>query len=176
MDKYANRNNRHHTIPLSIDGLDKPHNLMNLKQYIHKELHSILDIPRRELSRGRRDIRKKYNHKLIKTPDEVRANGDLQRLFFWSLDKLPPRLQQKHIKVMMWQVAYDRKRYKQATWDDFDKPRTSSNTKQQVLLLHDLALKAQEELSLVYQNTIKKTLYSIPNEKKDKRWRTDRGD
>jgi hypothetical protein len=79
---------RHHVIPISIQGHDVPENIVYLTDQEHKELHKILNIPYQSI----RLFRKRTNQIIFVNEYWVRELSTLHKLYFKKAYKLKPHL------------------------------------------------------------------------------------
>jgi len=75
---------------------DKPCNKVALDSDLHKELHDVLDIPKRDFSKLHRRERIHNNHKSILSPSDLDIRYDLQRRYFENYYKLNEELKSVH--------------------------------------------------------------------------------
>ena len=76
--KPSNHNQRHHTIPISLQWPDTKENIITIWQQQHTELHHTQDISYKIL----REYRQKTNEILIPTDYSLQLKGDLWKEFF----------------------------------------------------------------------------------------------
>ena len=61
--KNKQGNERHHWVPVSLYGIDKPENIVTLHSGVHRELHRVMNYDMRTYSQMYRVFRRKHNHK-----------------------------------------------------------------------------------------------------------------
>lgn len=83
---------KHHVIPISLDGFDWSENIIRIKRGSHKLIHSVQDVPYAKV----RAFRKATNHMKHKNCVEyVTHLRNLHLDFFENVDELPVELYKK---------------------------------------------------------------------------------
>ena len=78
------RTERHHVIPISLQGWDEPENVIYVNPQEHKKIHKCLDVPYKSI----RLFRKRTNQIIFVNEYWVRELTTLQYLFFRNVAKL----------------------------------------------------------------------------------------
>lgn len=101
------RKERHHVVPISLYGADKPCNIKSIKYTEHRLVHQVLNIPMSKYSRLQRNFKMRINHKLVLSPSDIDKIADMQWEYFRDLHKLPKETQIRHMKKMLEYYRYE---------------------------------------------------------------------
>jgi len=149
----------HHTIPISLGWPNIKDSMMGLSTHNHRHvLHATLDIPMSSYKRLTRNYKMRYWDKIILPPDWVQFLWDMQAEFFHKINQLPLRMQQEHVKIMMWLVAIERDKFFKLTGQEFDKPKNAPSTSERVHSLHTTYIDCRKEISKEIIDIIRKEL------------------
>lgn len=147
----------HHTIPVSLWWPDKQQNMMDLEKYVHRNiLHSTLDIPMTKYKSYARKIKIRLNDTLIVPPDAIDMMWDIQKEFLLNVNKLPNRLQQKHVWTMMQLCDLEKEKCMKLWIDYTDKPNQWREYADTVHNLHNHYLNIKKAISEELIATLKK--------------------
>lgn len=106
------RTEKHHVIPVSMDGHDKPENIVQLTREDHKLVHDTLNVPYGAI----RKFRKATNHMRQRdAPEYVAPLRKLHMLYFGRFSLLPRRLKRIHAQSIRSQVEAMDSSHKKST-------------------------------------------------------------
>lgn len=145
---------KHHTTPISLGGLDKECNIINLEQPDHDLIHHTCDMSYKLYHTLNRKMKSKMNGHIVMPEDALKIQHEMQHRFHEWYDYLPERLQKLIDEVRKNTLQHWNKELANITKDKFD---ISFITHREWLMKeHEMQLIIQKELL-----SILKALYRI---------------
>ena len=153
-DKIIDLFDHHHCLYICTYWEDIKQNIVEIWRPLHNYLHDKIRIAPKDFSSQIREVRKSWNHKLIRTPLQEKLIYRLQSRVFENLYTMPPEIINKYEYKMQELVNYWSDHWDKITWHN-DKQLEIENWH----IMHEKLYSIKQWIAHKLQQELKKKYY-----------------